>query len=166
MQHKFNKGFTIVELLIVVVVIAILAAITIVGYNGIQTRARVSTAQSDLVAIQKQFEMYKTTSETSTYPTSNENTLWKQLINNGAGVISTSQKNFVICRSASGTKYTVVAWSPITPAPGELMYFVGSATNGISSVVYPGQGSYGAVSIAVCQAATQDSSGSGWAHLL
>ncbi|MBM3210419.1 type II secretion system protein [Candidatus Saccharibacteria bacterium] len=34
-----NKGFTIVELLIVIVVIAILAAITIVAYNGIQTRA-------------------------------------------------------------------------------------------------------------------------------
>jgi prepilin-type N-terminal cleavage/methylation domain-containing protein len=34
-----NAGFTIVELLIVVVVIAILAAITIVSYNGITTRA-------------------------------------------------------------------------------------------------------------------------------
>lgn len=32
------SGFTIVELLIVVVVIAILAAITIVAYNGIQNR--------------------------------------------------------------------------------------------------------------------------------
>ncbi len=39
-------GFTIVELLIVIVVIAILAAITIVSYNGIQERARISTAQS------------------------------------------------------------------------------------------------------------------------
>jgi prepilin-type N-terminal cleavage/methylation domain-containing protein len=33
------RGFTIVELLIVIVVIAILAAITIVAYNGIQSRA-------------------------------------------------------------------------------------------------------------------------------
>lgn len=35
---KVTKGFTIVELLIVVVVIAILAAITVVAYNGIQDR--------------------------------------------------------------------------------------------------------------------------------
>lgn len=34
-----SRGFTIVELLIVIVVIAILAAISIVAYNGIQQRA-------------------------------------------------------------------------------------------------------------------------------
>ena len=43
--HK-RQGFTIVELLIVVVVIAILAAITIVAYNGITQRAKDSSAQS------------------------------------------------------------------------------------------------------------------------
>ena len=43
-----QSGFTIVELLIVVVVIAILAAITIVAYNGIQNRANDSVVQSDL----------------------------------------------------------------------------------------------------------------------
>ncbi len=37
---KKSSGFTIVELLIVIVVIGILAAITIVAYNGIQQRAR------------------------------------------------------------------------------------------------------------------------------
>lgn len=37
---KRQKGFTIVELLIVIVVIGILAAIVIVAYQGVQTRAR------------------------------------------------------------------------------------------------------------------------------
>lgn len=45
-KQKASKGFTIVELLIVVVVIAILAAITIVAYNGIQNRAKASAAQN------------------------------------------------------------------------------------------------------------------------
>ena len=43
-----RSGFTIVELLIVIVVIAILAAITIVAYNGIQEQSRTARAQSDL----------------------------------------------------------------------------------------------------------------------
>lgn len=46
-QHKHifrtkQRGFTIVELLIVIVVIAILAAIVIVAYNGIQERAKIT----------------------------------------------------------------------------------------------------------------------------
>ncbi len=45
-MQKTKSGFTIVELLIVIVVIGILAAITIVAYNGIQERARVSVAKS------------------------------------------------------------------------------------------------------------------------
>lgn len=39
-KQKQQSGFTIIELLIVIVVIGILAAITIVAYNGIQERAR------------------------------------------------------------------------------------------------------------------------------
>lgn len=41
-----KSGFTIVELLIVVVVIAILATISVVAYNGITERARTSSAAS------------------------------------------------------------------------------------------------------------------------
>jgi prepilin-type N-terminal cleavage/methylation domain-containing protein len=43
-----QKGFTIVELLIVIVVIGILAAITIVAYNGFQNRANDTAVQTDL----------------------------------------------------------------------------------------------------------------------
>jgi len=39
-SNKHKNGFTIVELLIVIVVIGILAAITIVAFNGVQNRAK------------------------------------------------------------------------------------------------------------------------------
>lgn len=48
-----RRGFTIVELLIVIVVIAILATITVVAYNGIQDRARQSKINTDLTTIDK-----------------------------------------------------------------------------------------------------------------
>ena len=44
-MKKTVNGFTIVELLIVIVVIAILATISVVAYNGIQQRARTSAHQ-------------------------------------------------------------------------------------------------------------------------
>lgn len=59
-------GFTIVELLIVIVVIAILAAISIVAYNGIQNRARNSARQEAVSTITKALELYYT--ENGFYP--------------------------------------------------------------------------------------------------
>jgi prepilin-type N-terminal cleavage/methylation domain-containing protein len=53
-KRAFNQtGFTIVELLIVIVVIGILAAITIVSYNGIQDRARTAQINADLQNLDK-----------------------------------------------------------------------------------------------------------------
>jgi len=48
-----KNGFTIVELLIVIVVIAILAAISIVAYNGVTARAQESKMKSDINQIHK-----------------------------------------------------------------------------------------------------------------
>lgn len=52
------KGFTIVELLIVIVVIAILAAITVVSYNGISSQARDSSREVALRTVTQGLEMY------------------------------------------------------------------------------------------------------------
>lgn len=58
-MNKSRSGFTIVELLIVIVVIGILAAITIVAFNGVQKRARDNTRSSDIASLQKALELYR-----------------------------------------------------------------------------------------------------------
>jgi len=62
-----QKGFTIVELLIVIVVIGILAAITIVAYNGIQTRAENTKTINAVSQWAKALQLYK--AEKGNYPT-------------------------------------------------------------------------------------------------
>lgn len=56
------RGFTIVELLIVIVVIGILAAIVIVAYQGVQQRAKASQYQTDTATIVKKAEAYNSLS--------------------------------------------------------------------------------------------------------
>ena len=53
------QGFTIVELLIVIVVIAILASISVVAYRGISDRANDTVVENDLAAITKTLELIK-----------------------------------------------------------------------------------------------------------
>lgn len=58
-MKKSTSGFTIVELLVVIVIIAILAAISIVAYTGIQRRADSAARSSEVAAWQRAFEVYR-----------------------------------------------------------------------------------------------------------
>lgn len=55
---KRDQGFTIVELLIVIVVIGILAALVIVQFTNVQQRARDSERKSDIRALQSKVAEY------------------------------------------------------------------------------------------------------------
>ena len=56
---KAKKGFTLVEILIVVVILGILAAIVIPQFTSASTEASESALVSDLQAIRSQIELYK-----------------------------------------------------------------------------------------------------------
>lgn len=64
------KGFTIVELLIVIVVIGILALLVITTYSGIQGKARNSKRQTDLASVQTHLEAFY--NDKGYYPTITE----------------------------------------------------------------------------------------------
>lgn len=93
-----QKGFTIVELLIVVVVIAILAALTLVAYTNIQSRARASQVSSALVQAKKKLEVYKV--DNSSYPTTG---------NLSAAGISDAEVTYQY--TSDGTTYCITATS-------------------------------------------------------
>lgn len=61
-------GFTIVELLVVIVVIGVLAAISLIAYTGISQRAISSSLQADLSNASKKIKLYYV--DNGTYPTS------------------------------------------------------------------------------------------------
>ena len=78
-----QSGFTIVELLIVIVVIGILATIVIVAFSGVQSRARFVKMQTDIITMKKYIEAYNAIN--GTYPTTGG--VWKFQRQDGTGFI-------------------------------------------------------------------------------
>jgi prepilin-type N-terminal cleavage/methylation domain-containing protein len=128
-QHK--TGFTIVELLIVIVVIAILAAITIVAYNGIQNRAKQSSAQSLVSQAQKKVMAYAV-QNADRYPA----TLAEAEVSDPNGQLEYSVNNDVTPRTYG-----------ITATNGTFSYYVSNSVTTPTAGGYPGHGQGGAASI-------------------
>lgn len=114
-----GAGFTIVELLIVVVVIAILAAITIVAYNGVQNRAKSSAAQSAAQQASKKIQAFSI-SNSDNYPASldvasvksSDTTTFQYRVNN-----SSSPKSYCVTATTGGVSF-FVSEAQQNPTPG------------------------------------------------
>ena len=71
-----RKGFTLVELLIVIVILGILAAIVIARFAGATKESKESNLKGNLRTIRSSLETYKANSKSNNYP-SNLDDLWK-----------------------------------------------------------------------------------------
>jgi len=87
-RRLLRRGFTVIELLIVIVVIGILASIIVVSYNGVTERTYKSTLQTDLRSALSKIDIYK--SDNGRYPSS-------------LGILSSG-----VPKSSDGAEYTYV----------------------------------------------------------
>jgi len=131
---KTSRGFTIVELLIVIVVIGILAAIVIVAFNGVQNRAYATSVKSDLATLAKRIEAAKIDSPTEVYPTSSMITstsatgLGFKFTNNA---YVTNFNNLAYCRSSDGKTYALAARAKCDSA-----FYITSEKGGVSDYTW------------------------------
>ena len=109
MIRRNYSGFTIVELLIVIVIIGILAAITIVAYNGIQDRARISSVSSGLSQGSKKLKLFQVDNP-DTYPTA----AGTNGIDNLATLGITNTSDVTYQYSSSGNTYCLTATNGTT----------------------------------------------------
>jgi prepilin-type N-terminal cleavage/methylation domain-containing protein len=103
MTRQSHQGFTIVELLVVIVVIGILAAITIISYNGIQQRATVASLSSDLENAAKQLKLDQV--DLSAYPA----TVAAANHNNGLKASAGTTYQYSVDNSASPQTFCITA---------------------------------------------------------
>ena len=125
-----KRGFTIVELLIVIVVIGILAAITIVAFNGVQNKAKASAAQSAVTQANKKVLAYAA-QNADMYPPNLA----------AADVTNTEGLQYNYNNGVSPRTYGITATN------GNFSYYVSNATTQPVSGGYVGHGANGATAI-------------------
>lgn len=69
LSRKNEKGFTLIEILVVIAIIGALSALLVPNYMSTRERARDSQRKSDLKQIQKALEMYRQDQNPPLYPT-------------------------------------------------------------------------------------------------
>jgi prepilin-type N-terminal cleavage/methylation domain-containing protein len=130
-QKDDGSGFTIVELLVVIVVIGILAAITIVSYTGVTAKANTATNKSNAESVMKSADAYF--AENGSYPTQAQLTAYTTVKVPG---------NFTITNAAAGsTNPGYITYNPSTaPATNYCIEYYDTSTPAKVTLVQNGTG--------------------------
>ncbi|HEY5221339.1 MAG TPA: prepilin-type N-terminal cleavage/methylation domain-containing protein [Candidatus Paceibacterota bacterium] len=114
MMNNQRKGFTLIEILIVVAIIAILASVVLVGLGPTQSLGRDARRVSDVHETINGLELYY--NKQGSYPVAGAswNAMGTALTGASVGVNSipndpTTSKNYVYATDAAGTFYVVAA---------------------------------------------------------
>lgn len=139
-----GKGFTLIELMVVIAIILILALIAIPAYRNMQTRARRSRVQSDLRTLANALQMFYT--DWSKYPVQTTANRLVETSGAGAELVGGTGATINVSGSVSSTgevgPITYIEKLPIDPFdPAGGSYYYQSDSGGTKWVLY----SYNAV---------------------
>jgi general secretion pathway protein G len=101
MENKQDKGFTLVELLIVIVILGILATITVFAVRGITDQGQKSACQADQKTLQTAVEAY-----------------YAQFGNSNVPDVSELQASGLLAPGSASTNYSVNATGVVVATTG------------------------------------------------
>lgn len=114
-KNSATSGFTIVEILIVILIIGVLATIILLAYNGAQNNAYETSVKNDLTSAAKSLELYRTKDNGEKFPRNateleDMKTDRKYMIKVNSQAYYKDSNNFAYCYSGTaGTSYALVA---------------------------------------------------------
>jgi len=140
----FSDGFTIIELLVVIVVISVLAAITVISYIGVTQKSTDALLKSSLASASKQIDLFQVVN--GYYPMTIwcgiEDTLINKCINSNSEISygytvddNINPQAFVLTATKNGTSYKITENS--SPVP------IAQKTCPVGFIVVPGSLTYG-----------------------
>lgn len=106
--HRDQRGFTLVELLIVVIILAVLSGIAVPSYMALRNRARKSATENEMRNIATALELYQADNES--YPASSDiDALATDLVDYMANMPTADAWDNAYSYSATDTGYTLTS---------------------------------------------------------